>query len=71
MKMQHHITVGDQTWCDWTGCLAGMEINAKAGHVTCGHSSGASAKRGAQALRPHFKAGTVKVVAGPCPSEQA
>lgn len=66
---QHHIMIGDQTWCDWTGCKAGLDIQAKAGHVTCGHSSAASAQRGAKALRPHFRHGAVKVVAGACPRQ--
>lgn len=65
----HHILVGDTTWCDWTGCKAGQDINHKAGDVTCGHSSGAAAQRAAKALRPHFRRGAVKVVAGDCPND--
>lgn len=64
---QHHIMIGDTTWCDWTGCKAGLDIQAKTGRITCGHDSAAAAKRAAQALRPHFKRGRVKVIAGPCP----
>jgi hypothetical protein len=62
----HHITVGGDTWCQWTGCQAGLDINRKVGDVTCQHRSKASAMRGAQALRPHFKRGAVKVVTGIC-----
>jgi hypothetical protein len=69
MQNQHHITVGDTLWCDWSGCKAGMDIQAKVGHVTCGHGTLASALRGAKALRGHFKRGRVKVVSGPCPSD--
>ncbi len=67
MKTPHHLTINGDPWCGWTGCEAGQDINAKAGDVTCGHASGASARRGAQALRPHFKRGAVRVVPGECP----
>jgi len=62
----HHIQIGDTPWCDWTGCQAGRDILAKVGPTSCGQPSGAAAKLAAQALRPHFKRGRVKVVAGPC-----
>lgn len=67
MGQLHHITVGEQSWCEWTGCQAGADIATKAGQHTCGHTSGRSAQRAAQALRPHFRRGAVKVVAGSCP----
>lgn len=63
---QHHIMIGDTPWCEWSGSMAGMVINRKAGMVTCGHTSGAAARRAAQALRPHFEHGSVKVVSGAC-----
>ena len=67
MNTHHHLTVGDQPWCDWTGCKAGQDIDAKAGGHTCGHATGASAQRAAKALRPYFKRGAVRVASGPCP----
>lgn len=64
----HHITVGDDTWCQWGGCQAGRDIDAKVGsHVTCGHGSKTAALRAAALLRPHFRKGAVKVVKGDCP----
>jgi len=66
MPQTHHLMIGDQSWCSWTGCVAGMDIMKKTGHITCDQPSGAAAKRAAQALRPHFKRGAVKVVAGAC-----
>ncbi len=67
MQKTHHIMIGDQPWCQWSGCKAGQDIMAKIGrHITCSHSSAAAAKRAAQDLRPHFKRGRVKVVAGQC-----
>lgn len=65
----HHLTVNGSPWCDWTGCKAGQDINAKAGDIRCGQPSGAQARKSAAALRPFFKPGSVRVVAGPCPSE--
>lgn len=65
----HHIMIRGDTWCDWTGSQAGQAINAKAGQVLCGHHTKAGALRGAKALRPHFKRGAVKVVAGDCPRQ--
>lgn len=64
---QHHIMVGKDHWCDRTGSTAGMDINNKAGGVLCGHDSLKSALAGAKALRPHFRRGVVKIIAGPCP----
>lgn len=64
----HHITIGADTWCAWTGCQAGQDINAKAGGHTCSHASAYAAQRAAKALRPHFNRGVVKVVAGDCPN---
>ena len=70
MKHAHHIIIGDHdTWCDWTGCQAGQDIMAKAGRVMCSHESAAAAQRAAKALRPHFRRGRVKVVAGDCPHD--
>lgn len=63
----HHLTVGGQTWCNWTGCKAGQDVNAEAGGVTCHHPSGAAARKAAAKLRPYFKPGAVRVVATPCP----
>lgn len=64
----HHVTIGADPWCDWTGCTAGQDITRKIGrHIGCGHTSAAAAARAAKALRPHFRRGRVKVVAGPCP----
>lgn len=65
---QFHLTVGHEPWCGWSGCQAGRDVMAKAGHVTCGQPTAAAAKRAAKALRPHFKRGTVCVVTGPCPN---
>lgn len=66
MRSPAHIMIGDQTWCDWTGCQAGADINRKVGIVTCSHGSTAGALRAAKLLRPHFRKGVVKVVAGRC-----
>lgn len=64
----HHITIGGQPWCGWTGTQAGLDIQRAVGSaVTCGHKSGAAAHRGAKLLRPKFKHGRVKVVTGACP----
>lgn len=63
----HHIMIRGETWCDWTGSQAGLAINAQAGDVQCGHHTRASADRAAKALRPHFRRGAVKVIAGDCP----
>lgn len=69
MPKHAHIKIGDDTWCNWGGCQAGRDIDAKVGkHVTCGHKSMAAAKRDASLLRPHFKRGRVKVVEGDCPN---
>lgn len=66
-RVPHHIMIGDTPWCDWSGCQAGRDIMTKIGqHITCGQPSGAAARRAAQALRPHFRKGAVKVVAGHC-----
>lgn len=70
-QVPHHLTVGGTPWCEWTGCKAGLDINLKAGGVLCGHKSGASAERGAAALRPFFNRGRVKVVQGSCPHAMA
>lgn len=65
----HHIMIGNDTWCDWSSCQAGADINQKAGDVKCGHTTAAAAQSAAKALRPHFKHGRVKVVQGPCPQD--
>ncbi len=65
--MQHHLTVGGEPWCAWTGCQAGRDIETKAGRWTCGQVSAAAATRAARALRPHFRPGAIKIVAGACP----
>lgn len=64
----HHIQIGTtgDTWCDWTGSQAGQDIMKKTGPVMCSHSSAAAANRAATLLRPHFKRGRVKIVAGEC-----
>jgi hypothetical protein len=62
----HHIQIGDDSWCNWTGCQAGMDIMQKTGRITCDHPSQAAALRAAKALRPHFKRGRVKVIPGRC-----
>ncbi len=66
---QHHLTIGGTPWCEWTGCKAGQDINAKAGPHTCGQPTATAAKRAAKDLRPHFRRGAVKAVAGPCPQD--
>lgn len=67
----HHIQIGDSTLCEYTGCLAGGAIAAKASRmlgdaITCGQSSAAAARRTAAVLRPYFKPGVVKIVPGHC-----
>jgi len=67
---KHHLVIGRDTvdpWCVWTGSQAGQSIAEKAGRPTCDHSSRAAADRAAAKLRPHFRRGAVRVVAGPCP----
>lgn len=66
MQNPHHLTVGHEPWCNWTGCHAGRQVMEKTGLVRCGYGAKASAERAASKLRPHFKRGTVKVVAGEC-----
>lgn len=66
---KHHLTIGreqPEPWCRWLGCKAGQDINLVA-EVSCDHSSRAAADRAAKKLRPHFRRGAVRVVAGPCP----
>lgn len=65
----HHLTVGGDSWCERSGSTAGAAINEKAGRVLCGHLTKSGAERGAKALRPHFRRGVVRVVAGQCPHE--
>jgi hypothetical protein len=67
----HHLTVGGAPYCDWLSTLAGSEIADRTGVKSCGHVSGASAKRSAKALAPAFRAGAVKAVAGMCPAALA
>ena len=70
MTNHHHIKVGDDPWCDWLGSQAGQRINTAVGKdCLCGHWTAASAKATASLLRPHFKRGRVKVVAGRCPND--
>lgn len=65
----YHILIGESTWCEYTGCQAGLEINSKVNGgkgVACSHPSRAEARRAAQMLRPHFRHGAVKLVPGHC-----
>lgn len=66
-KQHHHIMIGDTPYCDMLGTMAGQHVALKSGVDICGHVSGAAAKRAAQALRPYYRAGRVKIVAGCCP----
>lgn len=68
----HHITIGGDPWCSYSGCRAGEDIRAKAEQtlgrrLTCSHLSKDGAEAAAKALIPHFRVGVVDVVAGPCP----
>ncbi|AFU88239.1 hypothetical protein CcrColossus_gp369 [Caulobacter phage CcrColossus] len=66
-KQTHHITIGGRPYCDLLGSVAGLAIAKDTGVDSCSHPSGAAAQRAAKALRPRFKYGRVKVVAGDCP----
>lgn len=67
--VHHHLTINGTPYCDYLGCAAGRSIAAKSGVKTCGHVSGAAAKRAAKALRPSFKAGVkIAAVPGDCPA---
>lgn len=66
-----HIKIGSATWCDWTGCQAGRDIEKKIGgdaaHIACGYATRKDAEAAVELLRPHFKAGVVTVAEGQCP----
>lgn len=73
----HHIMIGADSWCNWSGCEAGRKIQDRASaesgiarhDLMCGHLSRKGAERVAKALRPHFKRGRVRIVQGACPEE--
>lgn len=75
----HHIMIGRDSWCNWTGCVAGQRIQAQASaesgiapfDLMCGHDTRAGAERVAKALRPHYRRGRVRVVPGNCPESLA
>lgn len=77
MKQHAYITIGGESLCSYTGCVAGSQTRDKAqardpqARIVCGHGSTASANRAARALRPSFRRGKVKVVQGMCPDLMA
>lgn len=62
MKKPAHIQVGESTLCK---CPL-----AKHHGCYCDYPSVTEARQAAKTLRPHFKRGRVKVVAGECPNFQ-
>lgn len=64
--MTYHLQIGDRTFCDVTGCVAGQATAAKAGVTACSYPSRQKARDAAKALRP-FYCVTVKPVKGECP----
>lgn len=82
MNKPAHILIGSEPWCNWLGTEAGRKIAMKveaanqgsgiAAHdVLCECNTTRKTRRIAQALRPHFKRGRVKVVRGPRPTGAA
>ncbi len=64
--MTYHLTVGDRTYCDVTGCVAGTTTAGKAGVFECSYPSRALARDAAKKLRP-FYCVPVRPVKGDCP----
>lgn len=63
----HHITIAGEPWCTWLACMAGQDIDARAGRCHCGHPDPSMAEAAAARLRPFFVEGAVKIEPGPCP----
>lgn len=65
--MAYHIQVGDRTFCDVTGCIAGLRTADKAGVHTCSFPSRAKARDAVKALTP-FYCVPVRAIQGDCPN---
>lgn len=65
--MTHHLKIGDRTYCDVTGCTAGLITAGKSGVTACSYPSRQKARDAAKALRPFFCV-PVRVISGDCPN---
>ena len=68
--MTYHLKIGDRTYCDVTGCVAGLDTAAKADVHDCSYPSRQKARDAAKKLRP-FYCVPVRVVVGNCPQAQS
>lgn len=69
--MTYHLTVGACSYCDYLGCIAGIEKAKATGVHVCEFDTAAEAIRALDKLAPTFQPGTVALRPGPCPEGQA
>lgn len=69
--MTYHLTVGACSYCDYLGCVAGIEKARATGVHVCEFETASEAIRALDKLTPTFQPGTLALRPGPCPEGEA
>jgi hypothetical protein len=69
-EMHSYLTISGRPYCQYTGCMAGLDLSKAAGVDQCSYRTVKAGKAAAKALRAHTSA-KVCVVVGTCPDVDA